>query len=286
MHPILNGQNEPQRIKLLEASTVAYTRAKAWEVFITYFLLFLAIAYPLTYIFLKNDQVKFTLFGCSFLLTVAIQIFMDHFKGNTSKGAIYKEEFDVDLFKLPWKSTLSKPNIRDVEKLAAAYSGNPIKDWYAPILSERLPDSIAIATLQHSNTNWDIVLRKNYRKLLVGFLIVYSVILIIVLILKRVDFLTTFLLLFSTLSFYTHFISLIRAHTGVIKKRQAIAAQLDEWLRKKVDIPMQVLRDVQDEIFLTRQEATKVPNFFFRWFQQKMNQEANKYIEEINKLYV
>lgn len=285
MHPILSTQNNQKLIRLLEASTVAYTRAKRWEVIITYFLIFLAVAYPITYIYLKNDHVKYTLFGSSFLLTVIIQVFIDKFKGNTSRGAIYKEEFDVDLFHLPWKSTLKKPNPTEVEKLASVYTGNAIKDWYSPNLSATLPDHIAIAILQHSNTSWDIVLRKMYRQLLIYFLIIYSLLLMIVFIIKHVDPLTIFLTLFSVLSFYTHFISLIRAHTAVIKKRKAICDHLDGILKNKKEIKLSELRDIQDEIYMTRQESTKVPNFFFRWNQKKMNEAAEEYIREVNGIY-
>lgn len=285
MHSILLNQNNPHYIRLLEASTVAYTRAKSWEVIITYFLIFLAVAYPVSYIFLKNDKVKFGLFGCSFLLTILIQVFMDKFKGNTSKGAIYKEEFDVDLFGLPWKTTLRKPDEQQVKKLALAYKGTPIKDWYSTNLSPALPRETAIAILQHSNTDWDIVLRRKYKQALVYSLMGYSIVLLLVLVLRRVDFLTTFLVLFSVLSFYTHFISLIRAHSSVIKKREHISQLLDEMLRSRKTISLLQLRDIQDEIFTTRQESTKVPNFFFNWFKHKMNMASDLYIAEMNALY-
>lgn len=104
----LSKENEFENIKLLRASTVAYTKAKSGEISITYFLLFLAVAYPVCYLLIKNDEVKFVLFGCSFLLTILIQIFSGRFKGNTSKGAIFKEDFDTIIFDLPWKSTLKK----------------------------------------------------------------------------------------------------------------------------------------------------------------------------------
>jgi hypothetical protein len=278
-------QNLTENIKLLRASSVAYTKAKNGEIKVTYFLLFLSIAYPIAYLLIKEENVKLVLFGCSFGVIVLIQIFSDKFKGNTSKGAIFKEEFDTIVFDLRWKSTFKKPDRREVLHLSQQYKGDEIKDWYSPNLSPTIEHDIAVAILQHSNTSWDIELRKSYRRWLTNFLIGYSSILFLCFVLLKTDALTIFLLLFSLLSFFTHFITLIRGHTGAIEKRENISKHLDEIIRNKKYIGTTELRDVQDEIFMTRQEAAKVPNFFFRWYKKQLNIEAEEYIEEVNKLY-
>lgn len=285
MNPILNNQNSPELIKLLKASTVAYTNAKKGEIKVTYFLIFLAFAYPITYVLIKDESIKLTLFGCSFLLTVLVQIFVDTFKGNTSKGAIFKEEFDTTLFNLRWKSTLNKPEHSEVSKSSLEYKGKEIKDWYSPNISARIPQNIAVAVLQHSNTSWDIELRIIYRRWLTGLLIVYSIALWIFLISNNSVGMTIFLIYFSILSFYTHFISLIRGHSSAIDRRKAISKHLDEIILNKKYIGTDELRDIQDEIYISRQEAAKVPNFFFRWYQNKMNAIAEDYIETVNKTY-
>lgn len=285
MNSILIKQNDPENVKLLKASAIAYTKAKRVEVRITYFLIFLAIAYPLCYLIIKDDNVKLMLFGCSFLLTVLAQIFTDRFKGNTSKGAIFKEEFDTLIFALPWKSTLKKPDRSEVIHFSKQYKGGEIKDWYSPNLSPAIDHNIAVAILQHSNTSWDIELRKAYRRLLFNILVFYSIALAIIFVIKQIDSLTIFLILFSLLSFYTHFISLIRGHSGAIDKREAISKHLDEIIRKKKDIGTDELRDIQDEIYITRQESAKVPDFFFRWYKKQLNSEAEEYIEEVNNLF-
>lgn len=285
MNQILNNQNEPENVKLLKASTVAYTKAKSGEIKVTYFLLFLAFAYPICYLFIKDDNIKLVLFGCSFLLTILIQIFSISFKGNTSKGAIFKEEFDTIIFNLPWKSTLKKPDRREVLHYSQLYKGAEIKDWYSTNLLADIDSNIAVAILQHSNTSWDIELRKAYRRWLINFLSVYSIVLFTFFVIMKVDALTIFLLLFSLLSFFTHFISLIRGHSETIDKRETISKHLDEIIRNKKYIGTNELRDIQDEIYSTRQEAAKVPNYFFRWYQKQLNIEAEEYIEEANKIY-
>jgi hypothetical protein len=285
MHPILNNQNSPELIKLLKASTVAYTNAKKGEIKVTFFLIFLAFAFPITYVLIKDEGIKLTLFGCSFLLTVLVNIFTDTFKGNTSKGAIFKEEFDTELFNLRWKSTLMKPEHSEVSKFSLEYKGKKIKDWYSPNISARIPQNIAIAVLQHSNTSWDIELRIIYRRCLTGFLISYSIVLWIFLISNNTAGITIFLIYFSLLSFYNHFITLIRGHSSVIESRKAISKHLDEIILSKKYIGIEELRDIQDEIYISRQETAKVPNFFFRCYQRKINAFAEDYIERVNKTW-
>lgn len=285
MNEILNKQNDSELIKLLRASTVAYTKAKNGEIKITYFLIFLAFAYPVTYILIEDENIKHVLFGCSFLLTVLVQLFTNSFKGNTSKGALFKEEFDTTIFNLRWKSTLKKPEHSEISKFSLEYKGNEIKDWYSPNISATIPQNITIAVLQHSNTSWDIELRIIYRRWLAVFLIAYTIALWVFLISFNSKSMTIFLIYFSILSFYTHFITLIRGHSSVIDRRKAISKHLDEIILNKKHVSTDELRDTQDEIYISRQEAAKVPNFLFRWYQKKMNAVAEDYIETVNKIY-
>jgi hypothetical protein len=282
---ILSKQNAEENVKLLRASTVAYSKAKNGEMKVTYFLLFLSIAYPIAYLLFKSEVLKICLFGCSFGLTILIQIFSIRFKGNTAKGAIFKEEFDTIVFNLPWKSTLKEPDRREVLHLSQQYKCNEIKDWYSPNLSKNIEHNIAVAVLQHSNTSWDIELRKTYRKWLTNIIVGYSMVLFLCLVILKTDALSIFLLLFSLLSFFTHFISLIQGHSRTIEKRELISKQLDDIIHLKKSTSTEVLRDIQDEIYLTRQESAKVPNFFFRWYQKQINAEIEEYIREVNNIY-
>lgn len=282
---MLNNQNSSELIKLLKASTVAYTKAKKGETKVTYFLIFLAFAYPIAYLLLINKTLELILFGCSFLLTIIVMLCADIFNGNTSKGAILKEEFDTILFNIPWKSTLKKLEHSEISKLSLEYKGNEIKDWYSPNISNKIPQNIVVAVMQHSNTSWDIELRIIYRRCLIGFIIVYSIALWIFLVFYNSTAISIFLIHFSILSFYTHFISLIRGHSSAIEVRKAISKHLDDIIFSKLNITIEELRDIQDEIFISRQEPAKVPNFFFRLYHRKMNAIDEDYIQTVNGIY-
>ncbi|MBX2977632.1 MAG: hypothetical protein KF721_16015, partial [Ignavibacteriaceae bacterium] len=214
-----------------------------------------------------------------------VQLFYNTFKGNTSKGALFKEEFDVLLFGLPWKSTLAKVDHKEVSKLSTQYKGTEIENWYSTKLSTNIPKNIAIAVCQCMNTGWDIDLRKYYLNWLKGFLIIYSVGLAFFFVVMNVDGLTMFSIGFSILSFYIHFFTIINGHLAVITKREAISNKLENDIINKKEISISELRDIQDEIFITRNESAKVPNSFFKIYKHKMNQEYEDYIETINRIY-
>lgn len=286
MNEITSNQNEPELKKLLRASSVAYSKAKRGENNITYFLIFLAFAYPIAYTLILDETFKIILFGCSFLLAILVEIFFDSFKGNTSLGAIFKEEFDTKLFDLPWKSTIKKPDYSIVSKYSIQYKGKDIADWYSCNLMPIIPHNSSIAILQHTNTSWDIELRKSYRIWLIGCLTVYSILLFSYFVILKVDGVTIFFVAFSILSFITHIIALIRGHSSAIEKREFISKHLDKLIRNKHAINLSQLRDIQDEIFSTRQESVKVPNFFFRIYQKRMNAITEDYIETVNRLYM
>ena len=282
---IFENQNKPESIKLLKASTFAYSEAKGWENTISFVLIFLSFAYPISFVFIKDESVKLSLFGVSFCLTVFIQVFSIVFKTNTSKGALIKEEFDTKVFGLPWKTTLTPIDKADISKLAISYKGKEIIDWYSPLISKEIPSNILIAVCQRINTGWDIELRISYRNILRMLLIVYSIALGIFNVVYNVDGKTLFGICFSILSFYTHFITIIRGHSTVIDKRKAINKLLDNFIFNKETPTTQQLRDIQDEIYATRQEPAKVPNLFFNIFKKKLNREFDDFVTDINSRY-
>lgn len=284
-HKLLSRQNDDEHVLLLKASSAAYRNSKRGEIFITMFILFLSYAYPFTYIYLKDETAKMVLFGCSFLLNIAIQILTGVLKDNTSKGALFKEEFDVSLFSLKRKTTLKIPGRDDISKYAEKFRGSPPVNWYSVYLNEQIPDNIAIAAFQHTNTSWDINLRRKYKRYLITYMLAYSAGLACLLYFSCADFQTSFFTMFSVFMFYSHFITLVRGHASAISRRESVSSFLDRIIFKDRKADLQQLRDIQDEIYFTRQESAKVPDFFFKMNRKKMNQEAEEFINRVNRLY-
>ena len=279
-------QNLPENIELLKASNVAYNNAKLNEFKFSYVFLGLSILYPIAYILLKDyEDFKLGLFAVSLCLTVLYQLFIDWFSGNTIMGALLKEEFDVNVFGLPKKFMLAELEPVDVSRMAEKYKGSEIKDWYSTKISGAISKNTTIAICQRVNCKWDVDLRKEFNKLLFTFVISHFFIMIVLGFLVIQDFITSFLLIFSLSSVYTHFITMIRGNFSVIKKRDKIITKLDSYINHKIDFTTENLRDVQDEILNVRQEPAKVPDFYFKKFNMKFQQYHEKYIERVNKIY-
>ncbi|MHB8579895.1 MAG: S-4TM family putative pore-forming effector [Ignavibacteriaceae bacterium] len=285
MHPLIAKQNHPDFIKLLKASSVAYSDAKLLENTVTVILLFLAFAYPISYIYIKNDSINFVLFSISIFITIFVLAFDILHESSTLKGALIKEEFDTSLFELRWKSTLKKIDHAEISGLAIKYDGAEIKDWYSPDILAKIKKITVISICQRINTGWDIHLRKNYNLFLSWFLFIYTLLLISVILLVNANNQTIFFIAFSLLSFYSHFITIIRGHSKVIKKRESINAILDPIIFNKKDVTIEELRDIQDEIFQTRQENSKVPNFYFKHQREKLNKQFDDFISDVNNKY-
>ena len=60
---------------------------------------------------------------------------------------------------------------------------------------------------------------------------------------------------------------------------------MDSYINHNQYLSIENLRDVQDEILNVRKEATKVPNYFFKKYNQKFKQDSEKYIALENKYY-
>jgi len=278
-------QNKHENIELLKASNVAYNTAKSNEFKFSYVFLALSILYPLTYIILQNENAKHGLFAVSLCLTVLYQLFVNWFKGNTTMGALLKEEFDLNVFGLPRKFILDELEPVDVSRLAEKYNGNEIKDWYSSNISSTISKNTSIAICQRVNCKWDADLRTEFNKLLNTLVIVHFVLMIVLGFLVIHDFRTTFLLMFSLASFYTHFITIIRGNSSAITKREKIITKLDSYINHKKEFTLENLRDIQDEILNVRQEPAKVPDFYFKKFNPKYQQDHEKYVERVNNIY-
>lgn len=285
-HGLLKNQNSPESIELLKASSIAYSKAKSKEFVFTYTLCFLAIAYPIAYFFLKNETLKEILFGISFAITASSWVLADYFKGNTSKGALLKELFDTRIFQLHWKFFLNKPESFVIIELAKNYKGATIKNWYPDNILESINNRTATAICHRIGSYWDIILREKYRNTLQTIIIIYTIIVFIVWVALAIDGRTIFFLYFSTLSFYTHFITLIRGNNITINKRKAIICKLDKLIEEKTPFTYEDLRDIQDEILLLRQEPSKVHNFFYKKYNPLIRQVCEEYLERINSIYL
>lgn len=285
MKDFLRNQNDPALINLLKASTVAYARAKKGENVITLSVVILSTLYPVAYIFYKGDEsILFWLFFSSFILSIIVSVLASAFSVSTFLGAAIKEEFDTRLFSMRWKTTIKKADRLKISELADKCK-QEISDWYPPNIEKQIPHSLQVALCQRCNTAWDINLRKKYVLYLYVFLSVYSIVLIYLFVVFNLNASIVLYILFSVLAMYIHLIDIVRGHIQSICNREEINKILDDIIENKKMPDDNLLRDIQDEIHATRALPAKVPDFFFKIHNKKMNSDYLSYVDKINLLY-
>ncbi len=281
---ILTRQNSPQLIRLLKASGQAYARAKLLENTISVFMFLMGFIYPVIYLFVHNDSIKNMAFGVSLGISIFSELVMAIYKSNTEKGAIIREQFDVTLFKLPWKSTIHKVSESEISALAVKFD-HDVSNWYSSSISGQIPDHQMVAICQMLNAAWDISLRKKYRRVLLVGITLYTLVLITLTVVIKADMLTFFLMAFSLSSIYKHYITILRGNNGVIKKRGKLLKQIERLVMSNTYPTETELRDFQDEIFHTRQETAKVPDWFARFTKKNCSKEMDDLIAKVNTVY-
>lgn len=282
---IASLQNSPQLITLLKASSVAYKKAKSIEFTITWSLAVIVVGYPLAYIIFDSEELKLWLFRSAFIITVATWFLASYLKMYTKKGAVLKEEFDTKLFDLPWRFMLKKIDPIEINKLAGQYRAAEPENWYPSNISPNIPRQAAIALCHRVGCTWDAELRTQFNRTLSVILIVYISSIFILVGIKAPNNNAIFLLFFSSLTFITHFLTLIRGNTTTLKRREEIAGTLHDSLLSKKFLGEEGLRDVQDELLTIRQEPSKVPDSFCSKHNPKISKRMESYVETINKLY-
>lgn len=283
MHPLLAKQNQPDRLGLLKAASVAYTHAKYFEVVFLRIMFFLAVAVPVVYLYFKTPMSKFILGLSAFTVTILIQLIAFFIKSNVNRGALFKEKFDVELFGLRWKTTIPHPDLMEIEKYALAYSGRSISNWYPDSLIETLPDRVCVAACQRINLEWDIWIRSSFCRFLYIVMGIHSALTIAGIVYFNPDGLSILPILFSSISFYLYFINQLRGHHSIMEVRKRASALIDKYLLESHQVPDElVLRDVQDEIFNTRKQNTLVPNFYFRFYHKTMQKAVDAFVSAVN----
>lgn len=286
MHRILEKQNSNSQLVLIKAASVAYTRAKLFEVVFLRLMFFLAMGALIVYLIFPTTKSKLILGCCAFVFSIFIQLLFVFIHGNVNRGAMFKEKFDVLLFGLPWKATLSHPDVAEAERYANSYHGRPLSNWYPTEFADNLPDAVIIASCQRINAAWDVWVRQSFCKFLYTVLAVYTFLLFMAFIYFNLDGLSILPLLFSNLSFYLYFINQLRGHRSVIDTRKNISSILDKYiLEERKEPTMLLLREVQDEILATRKISVLVPNFYFMLTHKQRERDINSFVDEVNRVW-
>ncbi|MGK6878011.1 S-4TM family putative pore-forming effector [Morganella morganii] len=291
---IKNRQNKPENIKKLQAQRQMYSDVKFWMVFIFVFGVISPIAMSFITFFLNNDffskkysfnkiDIGYISAAIAVFSAVYIEFHSGFLKRMKEHAAKIQEEFDTDVFKLPWDninvgSKIDRGEVFNKSKkfIKKNPNYNGFYDWYtSKAASFRYPDSIAFC--QQQNLCWDSSLRLNI--VFLSKIILFVIVLIMLTLGLLNDFtLRSFLVnvIFPLLPICLYFYKVITEHNETIEEMDRLKV-INETLinsmledNEENDVFTQC-RQLQTAIYNHRKSARPIPNWLHK--RRKADQE-------------
>jgi hypothetical protein len=284
MNRITQRQNETKFIEYLKAQRIAYSQCKIYQVFDVISIL-MAIVLPIIGIF-KNDIVNY-LGAFGVLWTIIYLVSENYRKKKTEQGAKIQEQFDTELFEIPWNKILCKEKVNTDIKidLAKKYEGNNLTNWYSLEVDSSLLKPIAIILCQRINFSWELKLRKKYVTFLIILLVSYYGIFIGFFVSKNIGFYDILLLIAPSISFLIYGVQNSLSLKNHIKSKNDTLSQIDEILNdysENGETPnIGVLRQIQDIIYTERTVPEKIPDWFYKLSKSTNEDRTDNIIKSI-----
>ncbi len=286
MNIINQRQNEKEFIDYLKAQRIAYSQCKLYQIFDLISIL-LAIILPIIGLF-KTDLVNYL--GAFGVLWAIIYLIAENFrKIKSEQGAKIQEQFDTELYQIPWNEVLCRNKInRDIQRdLINKYTKNDLSDWYSVEIGNSLPHEIAVLLCQRINFSWELNLRKKFVFFLVGVTVIYYSLFLLISILSNLGLFDMLILMAPSISFLIYGVKNSLSLKSQIKSKtqtlDLIDNKLEDFANTK-DLPsIEVLRQIQDVIYSERTVPEKIPDWFYRAFRTKNELRSDDLIKSIKR---
>ena len=289
MNTLYKKQNEQYFINLLAAQRHQYTEGKRINSFIFFFTLLSATVLPILGTQLPEYKIYLSipLGSLSFLAALLLKQIP---KTKAEIAAKIQEQFDTELYEMPWNEILVKNKVSDHDINAAAVKYKKrkrLENWYNDY--SNLEVSQAILRCQNENLYWDSKQRGSYIRFLgwiAGLLFLAGVVygwwwLFI----PFSEYLIA--IFFPQAGLVAHLLTSIRKHDKAIRNvgRQIKEAQVLFYESKNSGTPvdMATLRRIQDSIFENRRSSDSVPNWFYYQVKPNLEKIINSTAKDINK---
>lgn len=284
MNEINQKQNNKVFIDYLKAQRVAYSQCKTYQI-IDLISVFIAIVSPIIGL-INSKYIGFL--GAFGVIWTIIYLIAENFRNKKSKlGAKIQEQFDTELFEIPWNDVLCKNRInRDIQiDLAKRYKNGDLKDWYSKEIGNDIPREIAILLCQRINFSWELNLRKKFVFSLTSTLGIYYGSIIITSIIINFGLYDTLLLLVPSISFLIYGAQNIGNLKSQAKSKNEYLDLIDNKIQsyaKNKNLPdISFLRQIQDVIFIGRNVVEKTPDWFYKIFKKKNENRTDELIKSI-----
>lgn len=281
MNTILSDQNKAENIQLLKAQRVAYSNAKRVDT-IKRILHIATLIAPFFLLESIESKIDWILIFAWILALLHILVYFWN-KSSTKKWAVIQEMFDVSIYNMDRNQILCWTQIQvdEILSLSKKYKEDDLADWYPKTIVKELSEEVWVLLCQISNLFWDNGLRKKFIHLVWFFVFWYIVLILVLSLLNDNTLRNFFLILLPAIPSLTHFIIWIFKHLDIIKDKIDLKATLNQLLENyssKKKILKKENRWVQDRIFWQRIQSEKVPNRFYYFYKDDMENDMAEYV--------
>jgi len=290
-HRIDVEQNKPERLELLRAQRLFYSRAKLYQnLFAVMALLLPAVgvlfgaSYP--------DIRPFLGFGSIVVLLLDVGVISRKQREDCKRGAKVQEQFDTEVLKLDWNRLVAGGKV-DAEDVRAITS-KPITDvdrqylenWYEVAIA-KLPLPVGRIICQRTNVTYDMRVRKTYAGVLLGAAVLLFVGLTLLGLYQGVkvnDLILTMYL--PALPLATFLLREHRKHGDTIETLTTIKAEVEKvWEQAITGTSFEDLtrssRALQDAIYRHRASNPLVFDWLYDWIRQRQEDLTRHAVEKL-----
>lgn len=171
-HRIDVEQNRPERLELLRAQRLFYSRAKVYQTLFALMALLLpavgalfGAGYP--------EIRPFLGLGSIVVLLLDVGVISRKQREDCKRGAKVQEQFDTEVLKLDWNRLVAggRVDAEDVREITSKpmtdVDRQYLENWYEVVIA-KLPLPVGRIICQRTNVTYDMRVRKTYARILLG----------------------------------------------------------------------------------------------------------------------
>ena len=269
---IVTRQNEEKAIEYLAAQRQIYSEAKKLDNIGIIFSVILPLVLSIMQLFFKENI--FWSLSSKILSIVSMFVGMavgSFVKKGKNVAAMIQQMFDVYVYQMPWDNKLfgKEKNlsylIAEKSKILLDKAGerDKLMNWYTGCVGEGVSNIKGIWMCQKENFNWDVNLRKKYKKscsIIVGVLIVGILLAGLVNDESIIVLISRFAVILPMLKWL---FPMIKQLNDDIRNMQ----EIDELINDSEEKTMDDLQEIQNKLYVHRKSCYAIPDFFYNRYK-------------------
>ena len=289
----LNEQNSEENLRLLVAQRKTYTKAKWWSYSV---LTFGFLAFIAQFFKDRVPDLGVWLSYVGLLSGLIVWLFDKATLKIVEKAAKIQEQFDTNVFNLPWNESKAGAKISKESILEAAGDNKPpddLLDWYAPNTLSNIHSNLAILLCQRYNSSWEFRLKKRFAVFMncIFWLFIIGILVAGVwLNFSLKEWILVMLAPASGLLYKIYDLQDAFKETGRDQESvfEECEKEIESFKNTKIPPSVERLRLIQDKIFKYRSQKSLIPDWIYNLsrlgYQTRTTKATSDIITELNKI--